>query len=120
MKIVGFDAGPNQVKALKAGTVQALVAQEPGVIGQYGVDEAVAVTGGRTGDPEGSDRIHRHHQGQRRRLSRWRGVQIQLLEHRCAVPVFLPAPRAPAASAIPNAIISAAAKGAGQSAQRRE
>jgi ribose transport system substrate-binding protein len=42
VKIVGFDAGPNQVKALKAGTVQALVAQEPGVIGQYGVDEAVA------------------------------------------------------------------------------
>ncbi len=42
VKIVGFDAGPNQVKALRAGTVQALVAQEPGVIGQYGVDEAVA------------------------------------------------------------------------------
>ena len=27
VKIVGFDAGPNQVKALKEGTVQALVAQ---------------------------------------------------------------------------------------------
>ena len=42
VKIVGFDAGPNQVKALREGTVQALVAQEPGVIGQYGVDAAVA------------------------------------------------------------------------------
>jgi ribose transport system substrate-binding protein len=42
VKIVGFDAGPNQMKDLKAGTVQALVAQQPGVIGQYGVDEAVA------------------------------------------------------------------------------
>jgi ribose transport system substrate-binding protein len=42
VKIVGFDAGPNQVKALKAGTVQALVAQQPSIIGQYGVDEAVA------------------------------------------------------------------------------
>jgi ribose transport system substrate-binding protein len=42
VKIVGFDAGPNQIKALKEGTVQALVAQQPGVIGQYGIDEAVA------------------------------------------------------------------------------
>jgi ribose transport system substrate-binding protein len=42
VKIVGFDAGPNQVKALKAGTVQALVAQQPAAIGQYGVDAAIA------------------------------------------------------------------------------
>jgi ribose transport system substrate-binding protein len=40
--IVAFDAGVNQVKALRAGTVQALVAQQPGLIGQYGVDAAVA------------------------------------------------------------------------------
>jgi ribose transport system substrate-binding protein len=47
VKIVGFDAGPNQVKALKEGTVEALVAQQPGVIGQYGVDAAVtALEGG--------------------------------------------------------------------------
>jgi ribose transport system substrate-binding protein len=46
VKIVGFDAGPNQVKALKDGTVQALVAQEPGAIGQYGIDEAVAALAG--------------------------------------------------------------------------
>lgn len=41
VKIVGFDAGPDQVKALQAGTVQALVAQQPGKIGQVGVEQAV-------------------------------------------------------------------------------
>jgi ribose transport system substrate-binding protein len=46
VKIVGFDAGPNQVKALQEGTVQALVAQQPGTIGQYGVDMAVAALDG--------------------------------------------------------------------------
>src|SRR4030095_3162658 len=46
VKIVGFDAGPNQIKALREGTVQALVAQQPGVIGQYGVDMAVAALDG--------------------------------------------------------------------------
>jgi ribose transport system substrate-binding protein len=46
VKIVGFDAGPNQVKALKEGTVQALVAQQPATIGQYGVDAAVATLDG--------------------------------------------------------------------------
>lgn len=46
VKIVGFDAGPNQIKALKEGTVQALVAQQPATIGQYGVDMAVAALDG--------------------------------------------------------------------------
>ena len=46
VKIVGFDAGPNQIKALQEGTVQALVAQQPGIIGQYGIDEAVAALDG--------------------------------------------------------------------------
>jgi ribose transport system substrate-binding protein len=46
VKIVSFDAGPNQVKDLKAGTIQALVAQQPGIIGQYGVDMAVAALDG--------------------------------------------------------------------------
>lgn len=41
VKIVGFDAGPDQVKALQDGTVQALVAQQPGKIGQTGVDQAI-------------------------------------------------------------------------------
>jgi ribose transport system substrate-binding protein len=46
VKIVGFDAGPNQIKALRDGTVQALVAQQPATIGQYGVDMAVAALDG--------------------------------------------------------------------------
>ncbi len=46
VKIVGFDAGPGQVKALRDGTVQALVAQQPAKIGQYGVDMAVAALDG--------------------------------------------------------------------------
>ena len=47
VKIVGFDAGPNQVKALKEGTVQALVAQEPANIGKFGLDAAVATLEGK-------------------------------------------------------------------------
>jgi ribose transport system substrate-binding protein len=48
VKIVAFDAGPAQIKALKDGTIQALVAQQPGLIGQYGVDAAVtALEGGK-------------------------------------------------------------------------
>lgn len=41
LTIVGFDAGPAQVKQLKAGTVQALVAQEPAAIGKAGVEQAI-------------------------------------------------------------------------------
>ncbi len=47
VKIVGFDAGPAQVKALKDGTVQALVAQQPAKIGQDGVAQAVAALDGK-------------------------------------------------------------------------
>jgi ribose transport system substrate-binding protein len=46
VKIVGFDAGPNQIKALRDGTVQALVAQQPATIGRYGLDMAVAALDG--------------------------------------------------------------------------
>jgi ribose transport system substrate-binding protein len=52
VKVVSFDAGPNQVKALKDGTVQALIAQQPGIIGQYGVDMAVAALDGGTVTPK--------------------------------------------------------------------
>jgi ribose transport system substrate-binding protein len=44
--IVGFDAGPAQVKQLKEGTVQALVAQEPATIGKDGVAQAIAALNG--------------------------------------------------------------------------
>ena len=47
--VVGFDAGPDQVKALQDGTVQALIAQEPYNIGVQAVDQAVlSLTGGTT------------------------------------------------------------------------
>jgi ribose transport system substrate-binding protein len=46
VKIVGFDAGPKQVEDLKAGTVQALIAQKPAEIGADGVQQAYnALTG---------------------------------------------------------------------------
>jgi ribose transport system substrate-binding protein len=46
IKVVGFDAGPQQVQQLQAGTVQALIAQQPYQEGVDGVDEAIdALTG---------------------------------------------------------------------------
>jgi ribose transport system substrate-binding protein len=44
--VIGFDAGPDQVKALKAGTVQALIAQQPATIGARGVQEALKAING--------------------------------------------------------------------------
>ncbi len=47
--VIGFDAGPDQVKALKAGTVQALIAQQPYAIGTQGVEQAIkAIKGQKT------------------------------------------------------------------------
>ena len=46
VKIVGFDADPDQIAALKQGTVQALIAQSPYTIGQDAVEQAInALTG---------------------------------------------------------------------------
>jgi ribose transport system substrate-binding protein len=42
VKVVGFDAGPDQVAQLRGGTVQGLIAQDPYQIGVDGVDQAVA------------------------------------------------------------------------------
>jgi ribose transport system substrate-binding protein len=47
VKIVGFDAGPKQVEDLKAGTVQALIAQKPAEIGKQGVEQALAALEGK-------------------------------------------------------------------------
>ena len=47
VSIVGFDAGPAQVKDLEAGTVQALVAQQPATIGKDGVAQALAALSGK-------------------------------------------------------------------------
>lgn len=46
VKVVGFDAGPDQIKQLEAGDVQALVAQKPYDIGKQGVEQAIASLGG--------------------------------------------------------------------------
>lgn len=50
--VVGFDAGPAQVEALREGTVQALIAQQPNFIGRTGVEQAVAALNGEEVDPE--------------------------------------------------------------------
>ncbi len=47
VKVVGFDAGPDQIKQLEAGDVQALVAQEPYAIGQQGVEQALNALAGK-------------------------------------------------------------------------
>jgi ribose transport system substrate-binding protein len=46
VKMVGFDAGPDQIKQLEAGDVQALVAQKPFDIGKQGVEQAMAALSG--------------------------------------------------------------------------
>ena len=48
VKIVGFDAGPQQIQDLKSGVVQALVAQDPYGIGQKGVQTAVDALDGKS------------------------------------------------------------------------
>jgi len=48
VQIVGFDAGPDQIKQLEAGDVQALVAQKPYDIGVQGVEQALASLAGET------------------------------------------------------------------------
>ncbi|GAB3967811.1 ABC transporter substrate-binding protein [Actinoallomurus acanthiterrae] len=47
VKLVEFDASPKQVEDLKAGTIQALISQEPLDIGRQGIDQAVAALGGK-------------------------------------------------------------------------
>ena len=46
VQLVGFDASPKQVEDLRAGRVQALIAQDPGQIGRQGVDQAIAAIKG--------------------------------------------------------------------------
>jgi ribose transport system substrate-binding protein len=47
VKVVGFDAEPDEITALQQGTVQALVAQSPFTIGTSAVDQAVAALSGK-------------------------------------------------------------------------
>jgi ribose transport system substrate-binding protein len=48
VKVVGFDAGPDQIKQLQAGDVQALVAQKPYDIGVQGVQQAANAVEGKS------------------------------------------------------------------------
>jgi ribose transport system substrate-binding protein len=52
VKIVGFDAEPDEITALQQGTVQALIAQSPYVIGTNAVDQALAALTGKPTTPK--------------------------------------------------------------------
>lgn len=52
IKNVSFDAEPSDVQDLEKGVIDALIAQEPAVIGKYGVDEAVDALEGLTVTPK--------------------------------------------------------------------
>lgn len=50
--LVGFDAGPDQMKQLQEGQVQALIAQQPGTIGKDGVEQAINALQGKSVTPK--------------------------------------------------------------------
>jgi len=52
IKVVGFDAEPDEITALQQGTVQALIAQSPYTIGTDAVDQAVAALQGKATTPK--------------------------------------------------------------------
>ena len=52
VKIVGFDAEPDEITALKQGTVQALIAQSPYTIGTNAVDQAYKALTGKPTTPK--------------------------------------------------------------------
>ena len=64
VKIVGFDAGPKQVKDLEDGTVQALIAQKPADIGSQGVAAGLQRARGQADHEEDRHRVGLDHQGQ--------------------------------------------------------
>ncbi|MER6121270.1 ABC transporter substrate-binding protein [Streptomyces sp. NPDC001795] len=48
VKVAAFDAEPDEIAALKAGTLQVLVAQDPAAIGRQAVDQLAAAFDGKT------------------------------------------------------------------------
>jgi len=52
VKVIGFDAEPDEITALQQGTVQALIAQSPYVIGTDAVEQAVAALSGKPTTPK--------------------------------------------------------------------
>jgi ribose transport system substrate-binding protein len=51
VKVVGFDAGPDQIKQLETGEVDALIAQQPYEIGKQGIEQALAALEGKSVTP---------------------------------------------------------------------
>lgn len=47
VKVAAFDAEPDEITALTGGTLDVLVAQDPGAIGRQGVDQALAAIDGK-------------------------------------------------------------------------
>ncbi|WP_035840243.1 ABC transporter substrate-binding protein [Kitasatospora azatica] len=52
VKVAAFDAEPDEITALKAGTVQVLVAQDPGAIGTQAVDQLAAAFDGKPAEKQ--------------------------------------------------------------------
>ena len=52
VKVIGFDAEPDEITALQQGTVQALIAQSPYTIGTDAVEQAVAALQGKATTPK--------------------------------------------------------------------
>jgi len=52
VKVIGFDAEPDEITALQQGTVQALIAQSPYTIGTDAVEQAVAALQGKPTTPK--------------------------------------------------------------------
>ena len=47
VKMVAFDAAPNEIEALQSGVIQALIVQNPFGMGYFGVKSAIEVIGGK-------------------------------------------------------------------------
>jgi ribose transport system substrate-binding protein len=47
VSLIGYDAGPGQIEDLRAGVVQALIAQQPSTIGSKGVELGIAALNGK-------------------------------------------------------------------------
>jgi ribose transport system substrate-binding protein len=52
IKNISFDAEPSDITDLKSGVVDALIAQEPGLIGKDGIDQAVLALEGKATTPQ--------------------------------------------------------------------
>ena len=98
VKVAAFDAEPDEVTALKNGTLDVLVAQDPAGIGTKGVDQALAAIDKKKVTALDRHRHGRHHQGQHERRL---GQQV-LLQGRLLSPASRPACHHRCASDLPS------------------